>query len=88
MDNGGKKGASPPAWSVVEASPRIAGGKGDLWQLHTAEDSDAAHNVPAARIANLPGPDAGHSLELTARKDGSFAVTNERTGQTVQYPSK
>ncbi len=88
MDNGGHKGASMPAWSVVEASPRIAGGKGDLWQLHTAEDSDAAHNVPAARIANLPGPDAGHSLELTARKDGSFAVTNERTGQTVQYPSK
>jgi competence protein ComEC len=88
MDNGGHKGASMPAWSVVEASPRIAGGKGDLWQLHTAEDSDAAHNAPVARIANLPGPDAGHSLELTARKDGSFAVTNERTGQTVQYPPK
>jgi competence protein ComEC len=88
MDNGGHKGASMPAWSVVEASPRIAGGKGDLWQLHTAEDSDAAHNVPDTHIANLPGPDAGHSLELTARKDGSFAVTNERTGQTVQYPSK
>ncbi len=88
MDNGGHKGGSAPAWSVIEASPRIAGGKGDLWQLHTAEDSDAAHNVPEARIANLPGPDAGHSLELTARKDGSFAVTNERTGKTVQYPSK
>lgn len=88
MDNGGHKGASAPAWSVVEASPRIAGGKGDLWQLHTAEGSDAAHNVPVARIANLPGPDAGNSLELAAHKDGSFAVTNERTGQTVQYQSK
>jgi competence protein ComEC len=88
MDNGGHKGGSQPAWSVIEASPRIAGGKGDLWQLHTAEGSDAAHNVADARIANLPGPDAGHSLELLARKDGSLAVTNERTGQTVQYPPK
>jgi competence protein ComEC len=86
MDNGAKKGGSQPAWTVVEASPRIAGGKGDLWQLHTAEGSDAAHNVAEKRIANLPGPDAGHSLELSGRQDGSFSVINERTGETVPYP--
>ncbi|MCU1324453.1 MAG: beta-lactamase-like protein [Acidobacteriaceae bacterium] len=86
MDNGATKGASQPAWEAVSKSPRIADGKGAIWQLHTAIDSDAAHNVPAARIANLSGPDAGHSLELAGHKDGSFAVRNERTGETVQYP--
>ena len=89
MDNGATKGASVPAWTVVSQSPRIADGTGALWQLHTAIGSDAAHNVPDARIANLPeadsGKDAGHSLELIARKDGSFAVQNERTGETMQY---
>ncbi|CAN5502733.1 hypothetical protein BH10ACI4_BH10ACI4_28750 [soil metagenome] len=86
MDNGDTKGASQPAWEAVSKSPRIADGKGAIWQIHTAINSDAAHNVPAARIANLPGPDAGHSLELVGRKDGSFAVRNERTGEAVQYP--
>ena len=85
MDNGSHKGGSQPAWTVVEASPRIAGGKGELWQLHTAEGSDAAHNVADNRIANLAGPDAGHSLELIGRRDGSFSVVNERTGETVPY---
>jgi competence protein ComEC len=85
MDNGSKKGGSKPAWTVIEASPRVANGKGDLWQLHTAEGSDAEHNVAEKRIANLPGPDAGHSLELIGRRDGSFSVVNERTGETVPY---
>ena len=60
----------------------------DLWQLHTAEGSDAKHNVAESRIANLPGPDAGNYLKLTARMDGTFSVTNGRTGETVEYPAK
>lgn len=88
MDNGAQKGGSQPAWTVVEASPRIAGGKGDLWQVHTAEGSDAAHNVAEKRIANLAGPDSGHSLELIGRRDGSFSVVNERTGETVPYSAQ
>lgn len=88
MDNGPRKGGSEPAWTVVQASPRIANGKGALWQLHTAEGSDASHNVADQRIANLAGPDAGHSLELVGRRDGSFSVTNQRTAQTVSYPSQ
>jgi len=85
MDNGATKGADASAWEIVEQSPRISGGKGAMWQLHTAIKNDSAHNVPEARIANLPGTDAGHSLELLGRKNGSFAVTNERTGEVVQY---
>lgn len=91
MDNGATKGASQPAWDALAKSPRIADGSGQLWQLHTAIQSDAAHNVPDARIANLPSTpekDAGHSLQITARKDGNFAVTNQRTGATVQYAAQ
>lgn len=86
MDNGGTKGASPEAWEVVKHSPRLE----DLWQLHTAEANDAAHNVTDTHIANLAAtrPDAGNYLELTGRLDGAFSVTNSRTEQTMQYPAK
>jgi hypothetical protein len=61
----------------------------DLWQLHTAEDSDAAHNSPAPLIANLAGATTdGAYLKVVASPDGSFSVTNARTGQTKDYPRK
>ena len=82
IDNGGHKGAEPGAWSIIRSTPRLL----DIWQLHTAE-APGAHNTGDERIANLPGPDAGHALELTARPDGSFSVTNGRTAQTVTYPA-
>ena len=82
MDNGATKGGVASSFETIEHSPRLK----DLWQLHTAEGSDAAHNVKASRIANLSSAgDAGHSLELTGNADGSFSVTNERTGETVRY---
>jgi competence protein ComEC len=83
MDNGGHKGGAPATYETIEGSSRLK----DLWQLHTAEASDAKHNVAESRIANLPGPDAGNYLLLTGHSDGSFAVTNARTGETVEYPS-
>jgi competence protein ComEC len=84
MDNGPHKGGAPSTYMTIEASPRLK----DLWQLHTAE-VDGAKNVAESRIANLAGaPDAANYLKLTARMDGSFAVTNSRTGETVEYPAK
>ena len=80
MDNGPRKGGAPATFETIEGSSRLK----DLWQLHTAEGSDAKHNVADSRIANLPGSDAGNSLKLTGRMDGSFAVTNGRTGETVE----
>ena len=82
IDNGGHKGAEPGAWKIIEATPRLK----DMWQLHTAEAA-GTQNVPDSHIANLPGADAGHSIELTVRSDGRMAVTNERTGETVEYPA-
>ena len=82
-DNGPRKGGAPATFETIEGSSRLK----DLWQLHTAEGSDAKHNVAEPRIANLPGPDAGNYLKLTGRMDGSIAVTNGRTGETVEYPA-
>jgi beta-lactamase superfamily II metal-dependent hydrolase len=87
MDNGGTKGGDPGAWDIIRHSPRILNNPGALWQLHTVLHNDAAHNTADSRIANLPGPDAGYVLVLTAHRDGSFSVTNQRTGETVQYPA-
>jgi beta-lactamase superfamily II metal-dependent hydrolase len=84
MDNGTRKGGAATTFETIEGSSRLK----DLWQLHTAEGNDAKHNMAESKIANLPGPDAGNYLELTGYMDGSFAVTNGRTGETVKYSAR
>ena len=83
MNNGAHKAGSPEAWQTVHDSPGLS----DLWMLHTAEGSDAAHNSPAPLIANLKGGSDGAYLKVVASADGSFSVTNTRSGQTRQYPA-
>lgn len=84
MNNGAHKAGMPAAWQTVHDSPGLI----DLWQLHTAEGSDAAHNSPDAFIANPKGDGDGHDLKVIAWENGSFSVTNTRTGQTKDYPQK
>lgn len=85
MDNGAHKAGSPEAWQTIHESPGIE----DLWQLHTAEDSDAAHNSQAPLIANLGrGSADGAFFKVAAYGDGSFSVTNSRTGETRKYPAQ
>lgn len=81
MDNGAKKGGSPPAWDIIEKSPGLE----NLWQLHYSEEGGAAHNVAAEFIANTEGPDTGNYLKVTAWPDGSFHVFNSRTKGTKHY---
>jgi competence protein ComEC len=82
MNNGAHKAGMPEAWQTVHDSP----GPVDLWQLHTAENSDAAHNSPAALIANPAGSENdGAYLKVVASPDGSFSLTNSRTGETRNY---
>jgi competence protein ComEC len=84
MDNGAKKGGSPAAWDVIEKAPGLE----DLWQLHYSEEGGDAHNVAAAFLANLHGPDTGNYLKVTASADGSFEVLNSRTRETKKYAAK
>src|SRR3984885_3225415 len=83
MDNGAKKGGTPSAWDIIEKSPRLE----NLWQLHFSEEGGRAHNVAAEFIANPEGRDAANYLELTAWRDGSFAVFNSRTSNAKHYPA-
>jgi competence protein ComEC len=85
MDNGAHKAGSPEAWQTVHESPGLE----DLWMLHTAEDSDTAHNSADALIANPKGSgQEGAYFKVAANADGSFSVMNSRTGQTKVYGKK
>jgi hypothetical protein len=69
---------------VIEKAPGLE----DLWQLHYSEEGGDAHNVAAAFLANLHGPDTGNYLKVTASADGSFEVFNSRTRETKKYAAK
>ncbi len=84
MDNGAKKGGSTPILQTIKAAPGLE----TLWQLHFSEEGGPINNTADQYIANPEGPDAGHSLELVAGKDGSFDVTNTRTGVTKHYSTR
>jgi competence protein ComEC len=82
MNNGAHKAGSPEAWQTVHESPGLE----DLYMAHTAEDSDAAHNSPEALISNPKGTAKdGAYFKVLASRDGSFSVTDTRTGQTKEY---
>jgi hypothetical protein len=99
--HGGSGAADPatlaafrPRAVVVNNAPRKGGRTAMLrmlreaqglesWQLHVSAEA-GAENAPPERIANL---DEGTSywVKVSARKDGSFSVTNGRTGEMRQY---
>ena len=100
MNNGPRKGASREAWTTIRTSPGLV----DLWQLHYAvrrpgnpafhersESGGEEFNVPEPFIANLD-ENASHapaySLKVSARRDGSFSVTNARNGFTKAYRTR
>jgi|SRR5579862_4625743 len=84
IDNGPRKGASPAAWQIVHDSPGLE----DLWQLHYAEESDQAHNIDAEHIANVKENCEGKNLKVSAESDGTFTITNSRTGAQKTYTKK
>lgn len=83
MNNGAHKGGKPVAWQTVHDSPGLEA----LWQLHTAEDP-GSHNSPAQFIANPAGDGDGAYIKVVASENGSFSVTNSRTGFTKEYRRK
>jgi competence protein ComEC len=81
FDNGPRKGADPAAWQIVHDSPGLE----DLWQLHYAAQSDRDHNIAEERIANVKENCEGKYIKVTAQADGSFTLTNGRTGVQKNY---
>ena len=84
LDNGPRKGANPAAWQIVHDSPGLE----DLWQLHYAEESDKDHNVDPDHIANVKENCEGKFIKVVAQSDGSFTLTNSRTGEQKTYAKK
>jgi competence protein ComEC len=83
MNNGARKGGTPPAWQVVRSSPGLE----DLWQLHLAVGGGPDHNVAEAFIANMDET-TSHGIRISASSDGSFTVTNGRNGHSKTYPAR
>ena len=85
MDNGAHKAGSPEAWQTVHESPGLE----DLWMLHTAEDSDAAHNSPEYYIANPKGSGKdGVYFKVIAQDTGNFSINKMPVGKATNYPRK
>jgi hypothetical protein len=80
MNNASKKGGDPPTMAVVRSSPGA-----DLWQLHFSLQSTREENAPEAFISNIGEADTGHWIKVSARRDGSFVVTNSRQNFTKTY---
>jgi competence protein ComEC len=84
MDNGATKGGSKATLETFKKVPGLEA----RWQLHYSEEGGAVDNTQDQFIANLHGPDSGNYLELTAAPNGSFSVSNPRTGESKAYAAK
>jgi hypothetical protein len=87
MNNGPTKGGTPEAWQIVHDSPGLE----DFWQGHYSVKAGSAHNSPEQLIANFDETGAtcpAHWIKVSARRDGSFVVTNGRNGFTKAYKSR
>jgi hypothetical protein len=75
VNNGGRKGFSNGGYDGIKAIPGLQA----IWQGHTGESNDAAHNTAEDRIANLSGvEDKGYWIKASIATDGSFTITNAR----------
>jgi competence protein ComEC len=83
MNNGARKGGHPVAFHTARAQSGM-----DLWQLHASLNSLAVNSADEL-IANLDDQECqGHWIKLIANEDGSFNVTNARTGHSRTYPPR
>jgi competence protein ComEC len=80
--NGETKGGEPENFATLHG----VSGLEDLWQLHRSANK-GVENAPDTFIANLDER-TGHPITLTASEDGSFTVTNGRTGFSKHYEAR
>jgi hypothetical protein len=82
----GHKVGTSDAIETVRASPRLE----DVWQTQFIEQGgEKNHNAPKEFCANIGGKsDQVRFIKLSAHSDGSFTMTNSRTGFTKNYPPR
>jgi hypothetical protein len=80
VNNGAVKGGAAEMLKTLHA---LSGT--ETWQLHRSE-VQGAENFADGRIANLSEA-TSNWIRVSASEDGSFAVTNRRTGATTRYPA-
>jgi competence protein ComEC len=92
MNNGPRKGGAVRTFQILQAAPSLE----DLWQNHYSVPAGDGYNMPERFIANLqietgtpenPTVHMGeaHWIKVSARRDGSFTVTNSRNGFSQSY---
>jgi competence protein ComEC len=81
MNNGASKGGALETYTLLHQSADV----GDVWQLHRS-NAAGGQNFADDHVANLDESTA-HWIKLSANEDGSFQVTNGRTGKSKHYPA-
>jgi competence protein ComEC len=79
LNNGATKGGAAQIFAMLQDRSRL-----DVWQLHRSMNP-GANNFSEPQIANLDET-TGHWIKINASADGSFRVTNGRTGFSKEYP--
>ncbi|MES1185818.1 MAG: MBL fold metallo-hydrolase [Myxococcales bacterium] len=83
MNNGASKGGASATFELLKASPGLK----DLWSLHHVTANDAEHNAVEDLTANLAGADEGYFIAAEVAANGSYTITNSRTGASRTYAS-
>jgi len=79
VNNGEGKGGGVRTFAMLHRIPGL-----DVWQLHRSANP-AAQNFADERIANI-NTTTGWAIKVSAAADGSFTITNQRTGASKTYP--
>jgi hypothetical protein len=82
LNNGETKGGDTKTFNTLQGLPGLE----DLWQLHLSANK-GAKQADEGFIANL-SEDTAYRVTLSASEDGSFTLSNARTGFTKRYAPK
>jgi len=80
MNNGARKTGAPAVLKVIKSSPGLQA----AYQLHWSENAPE-DNSPDEWIANLRNSPDGKWIKVSAEKNGTFTVTNGRTGSSKTF---
>jgi competence protein ComEC len=72
VGNGSRKGGDPQSWPILHAGPGLE----DIWQAHFTVARGVETNAPKTFIANVDANEHGNWIQVSAKFDGSFTVTD------------